>query len=322
MQHVLILICKPTEPALTDADAVAIQNAIIDAGYLADAPRTLQPGVAYDIAVSAAPVNALSAGSVSAPADGPDVLFANALTVTEIAGQILNDRPVDICLIEAANRRKKLLIADMDSTMIEQECIDELADYAGVREKVVGITERAMRGELDFEVALKERVRMLKGLSEETLGAAFRDRITFTPGGKTLIRTMSSLGAFTALVSGGFTFFTERVAGALGFSVHRANQLIVGDGRLTGDVLEPILGRAAKEASLTSFANAENISLSETLAVGDGANDLAMIKAAGLGVAFHAKPSVAEAASASISHGDLTALLFLQGISADEFVDE
>lgn len=229
------------------------------------------------------------------------------------------DAPLDINIIPAESRRKKLLIADMDSTIIQQECIDELAEYAGKRAEISDITEQAMRGELDFEEALKARVGMLNDLPETVLAQTFAERITLTPGARTLVQTMNAMGAVTALISGGFTFFTERVAEAAGFQQHQANKLFVQDGRLTGSVAEPILGREAKREALIRIAGQKGISAEETLAVGDGANDLSMLGEASLGVAFHAKPAVAAAAHARIDHGDLTALLYLQGIPQDEF---
>ena len=216
---------------------------------------------------------------------------------------------------------KRLLIADMDSTIIEQECIAEIAEYAGKRAQISDITERAMRGELDFEASLKERVAMLKGLPESVLQETFDKRISLTPGAKKLVQTMKKHGAVTALVSGGFTFFTQRVAAACGFQINQANELIVENGVLTGEVKMPVLGRQAKEDALRRIAAENDIDLSQTIAVGDGANDLSMLGAAGLGVAFRAKPAVAEMADARIDHGDLTALLFLQGISKSEFAD-
>lgn len=227
--------------------------------------------------------------------------------------------PLDINVIPAENRRKKLLIADMDSTIIQQECIDELAEHAGKRAEISAITEQAMRGELDFEAALKARVGMLKDLDETVLARTFEERIALTPGARSLVETMNAMGAATALISGGFTFFTERVAKAAGFQHHQANRLFVEDGRLTGAVAEPILGRKAKREALMRLAGEHDLSHSETLAVGDGANDLSMLEEAGLGVAFHAKPAVAAAAQARIDHGDLTALLYLQGIPQTEF---
>lgn len=207
----------------------------------------------------------------------------------------------------------------MDSTIIQQECIDELAEHAGKRAEISAITEQAMRGELDFEAALKARVGMLKDLPETVLAQTFESRIKLTPGAQTLVETMNAMGAMTALISGGFTFFTERVAKAAGFQHHQANVLLLDGGRLSGEVTEPILGREAKREALVRLAGEYGVSMSETLSVGDGANDLAMLGEAGLGVAFHAKPAVAAAADVQINHGDLTALLYLQGIPQAEF---
>ena len=229
---------------------------------------------------------------------------------------------VDICAQPWNGRRKRLLIADMDSTIIGCECIDELADFAGVKEQVSAITERAMQGELDFEAALRERVAMLKGLPLSALQQAYDERVRLNPGARTLVRTMAMHGARCALVSGGFTFFTSRVAQAAGFHLDRANILHDDGQALTGTVGEPILGREAKLASLKDLSQAEGIELSETLAVGDGANDLGMIEAAGLGVAYRAKPIVAAQADAKVDHASLTALLHFQGYRAEEFVTD
>ncbi|MFK7943574.1 MAG: phosphoserine phosphatase SerB [Paracoccaceae bacterium] len=228
--------------------------------------------------------------------------------------------PVDANCVPLEGRRKKLLIADMDSTMIPVECIDEVADFAGVREQVVAITEPAMRGEISFEDALLARVALLKGLAAERLQDVYEARVNLNPGARTLVRTMTENGAYTALVSGGFTFFTERVAAAAGFHHNRANVLLFEDGKLNGKVTEPVLGRAAKIEALNELATAQGILLAEALAVGDGANDLGMIETAGLGVAFRAKPVVADAADCAIEYGDLTALLYLQGYSEADFV--
>lgn len=228
----------------------------------------------------------------------------------------LGSMRVDINCSGAHNRRKALLIADMDSTMIEQECIDELAAEAGVGERVADITARAMNGELDFEEALVERVGLLKGLPVSIIEHVIENRITPAQGGGTLVATMTANGARAALVSGGFVQFTSRVGARLGFHETRANNLVVEDGYLTGDVARPILGKDAKLQALREFSSDPE----HAIAVGDGANDLAMIEAAGLGVALHAKPSVAAVAPIRIDHSDLTALLFLQGYSRDEFV--
>jgi len=234
----------------------------------------------------------------------------------------LGDLPVDFCLApENGQRKKRLLVADMDSTIIGCECLDELADFAGVKTKVSAITARAMAGEIDFEDALRERVAMLKGLPVGALQQCFDDRVWLNAGARTLVKTMTTYGARCVLVSGGFDFFTERVAAAAGFHAEHANHLIVAGGKLTGAVREPILGRAAKLAALeTETANLE-IGLGATLAVGDGANDLAMLGAAGLGVAYRAKPAVAAEADARIDHTDLTSLLYFQGYRTEEFQD-
>lgn len=234
----------------------------------------------------------------------------------------LGGRPVDIFAQPAEGRRKRLLLADMDSTIITVECLDELADFAGLKEEIAAITERTMRGELAFEPALRERVARLKGLEERALERAFEERVRLTPGARTLVRTMAAHGAHTALVSGGFTYFTARVAKAAGFHEHFANVLEIEAGRLTGEVREPILGRAAKLDTLMRLMAAHGLTAGATLAVGDGANDLAMIEAAGAGVAFHAKPVVAEAAGFAVNHGDLTALLYLQGYRQADFDED
>ena len=226
---------------------------------------------------------------------------------------------IDMVLQPAAGRKKRLLIADMDSTMIRQECIDELADEAGVGAQVAGITARAMNGELDFDAALRERVGLLKGLPEAVIGQVLRDRITLMPGGKVLLATMKANGAHAALVSGGFTAFTSAVAARLGFDETRANTLHVGEGRLTGTVAEPILGKEAKLRALHEITSRLGITSAEALAVGDGANDLPMLLAAGTGVALHAKPRVQAECEVRVNHGDLTALLYLQGYARDAF---
>ncbi|NEX46147.1 phosphoserine phosphatase SerB [Pseudotabrizicola algicola] len=227
---------------------------------------------------------------------------------------------VDLAVQPAANRRKRLLIADMDSTMIQQECIDELADEAGVGAYVAGITARAMNGELDFESALRERVGLLKDLPEATIARVIRDRITLMPGGRALLATMRANGAHAALVSGGFTAFTASIAQTLGFDEHRANTLLVADGKLTGQVAEPILGKQAKLDALLAITARLGLTPEDAIAVGDGANDLAMLNRAGAGVALHAKPAVAAQCSLRVNHGDLTALLYLQGYTREEFV--
>ncbi len=233
----------------------------------------------------------------------------------------LAEKSIDVFVQAAAGRRKKLLLADMDSTMIEQECLDELADFAGLRAHVAPITARAMRGEIAFEPALRERVALLKGLDVGVIGEIITRRITLTQGAQTLVATMRAHGAYTALVSGGFTAFTRKIAAMIGFDAHMANVLGVADGKLTGQVEEPILGRAAKREILEELCRKLDISTEDAIAVGDGANDLDMLETAGLGVAFHAKPAVAAATQARIDHCDLTALLYAQGYRRDEFAE-
>ena len=234
--------------------------------------------------------------------------------------EALQAQRIDLAVQPAAGRRKAMLIADMDSTMIEQECIDELADMAGHGAAVAAITARAMNGELDFEPALRERVALLKGLPESVVDDVMRDRITLRAGGRALLATMRAQGGYAVLVSGGFTAFTGRVAAALGFDEHRANLLHVADGLLTGTVGEPILGRAAKLQAMQEITARRGLQAAQVMAVGDGANDLAMLQAAGAGVALHAKPSVAAQCRLRINHGDLSALLFLQGYARANFV--
>lgn len=241
-------------------------------------------------------------------------------TPIETLERLLSKLDADIAVLPLASRRKRLLISDMDSTIIGQECLDEIAAFAGLKEQVSAITERAMAGELDFEAALTERVGMLKGLDLGALQQAYEERITLNPGARTLVATMKAHGAKTVLVSGGFTFFTERVAEDAGFEDHRGNTLIDDGASLTGDVGRPILGRAAKLEALDEFAARQGLARSDALALGDGANDLAMITASGLGIAYRAKPIVASEAHASIDSTDLRTALFFQGYHEDEFV--
>ena len=233
----------------------------------------------------------------------------------------VGDLPVDVIVQPSAMRRKRLLITDMDSTIIGQECIDELADFAGLKAAVAGITARAMRGEIEFEPALRERVTLLAGLPASTIDRVIAERITLNPGAKTLVWTMRANGAHTILVSGGFTAFTEQVSKMVGFNETRANTLLIEHGKLTGRVKEPILGRSAKLATLEDAIIRLGLTADDTMAVGDGANDLAMIRRAGLGVAYNAKKAVAEAAAARIDHTDLTALLYAQGYKRQQFVE-
>jgi len=226
---------------------------------------------------------------------------------------------VDLVILPVEGRRKKMLLADMDSTMIQQECIDELADEAGVGDRVKDITARAMNGELDFDGALTERVGLLKDLDETVIAKVLAERITFMPGGKALLATMKANGAYAALVSGGFTAFTAKVAADLGFDENRANTLLTDNGMLTGDVGRPILGREAKVQALKEITTRLGLTHGDVMAVGDGANDLGMLGLAGAGVALHAKPSVAAECDIRINHGDLTALLYIQGYSITEF---
>ncbi len=235
-------------------------------------------------------------------------------------------QPFDINVLPSGNRRKRMLVADMDSTIIGCECLDELADMAGIKDKVAAITERAMRGEIDFESALRERVSLIKGLSLHALARVYAERVRLNPGAKALLATMRANGCYTLLVSGGFTYFTSRVAADAGFDENRGNTLLDDGTSLTGQVGDPILGREAKLTALIKTAGARKLALADTLAVGDGANDLDMVQRAGLGVAYHAKPVVAEAAEAAlngatVTHGDLTALLYLQGYRAAQITN-
>jgi len=284
----------------------------------------------YDTLQEALPLALEAVAMAGRPVEDTDILGEGAAEIL-VQGQDptmlrahaqshLGHLKVDVCAQMAEGRKKRLLIADMDSTIINVECLDELADFAGLKAEISAITERAMRGELAFEGALRERVGMLKGLATTALQQAYDERVRLNPGARTLIQTMRANNARCALVSGGFTFFTGRVAQAAGFHTHRANTLIEADGQLTGQVGEPILGKEAKLAALKEEASALNIPLSLTMAVGDGANDLAMIEASGLGVAYRAKPIVAAQAHAKVDHADLTALLYFQGYNADQFV--
>jgi len=233
--------------------------------------------------------------------------------------QDLQPLGIDLAVQRTEGRRKKILLADMDSTMIGQECIDELGDKAGFGPRIAAITARAMNGELNFDQALTERVALMKGLPVAVIDEVLAERITYTPGGRTLIATMKANGGHAALVSGGFTAFTGPVAAHLDFDENRANVLLEADGRLTGEVAQPILGREAKVAALKEISARLGLTPADVIAVGDGANDLGMLHLAGTGVALHAKPSVAAECDIRINHGDLTALLYLQGYAATDF---
>jgi phosphoserine phosphatase len=296
MSLVATLICNPATPAL--------DSTIVD-GALAVLPS---PGEAKwlfnEVAV--------------------DIPFTGSQDIKAVEGRLRaarGDLPIDIVVQPIATRRKKLFLADMDSTMIGQECIDELADFAGLKAHVAGITERAMLGEIEFEPALRERVALLKGMPVSVVDEVLKTRITPTPGGRELVMTMRAHGAYACLISGGFTLFTSAVAAQIGFQENRGNELVVSDGKFTGEVKEPILGRAAKLQTLIDLTESFDLDDIDTLVTGDGANDLGMIQNAGLGVAYHAKPAVAAAAAARIDYGDLTALLYAQGYHRDEFVD-
>jgi phosphoserine phosphatase len=297
--HALVLTAVPGAGVL-DASAVELARAVLAPAAIAG-ERWLGAGEAWEAVLATEP--GMERGALKAS-----------------VAAALAPRPVDVNVVAAdpASRRKRLLVADMESTIIEQECLDEIADIAGLGARISDITARAMRGELDFAAALKERVGLLRGLDADVLERVY-ERVTLMPGAATLIATMRRDGATCALVSGGFTFFTERIAGRLGFDLQQANTLEVADGRIGGTVAEPILGREAKLAALERLARERALEPALTMAVGDGANDLAMIKAAGLGVAFRAKPIVMAEAAASIAHGDLTALLYLQGYTRAEF---
>jgi phosphoserine phosphatase len=251
-----------------------------------------------------------------------DLVFTGDLKAKRAALETaLSGEPIDVIVQLLAHRRRRLMLADMDSTLIGQECIDELADVVGVGERVAAITERAMRGEVAFAPALRERVALLAGLSETVIHDVLKARITLTSGARTLVQTMRANGAYVAIVSGGFRQFTGAIRERLGAHEDRANMLMIEEGNLTGKVMEPILGQDAKLSALKEIAAAMGLTLDDTLAVGDGANDLPMLQAAGLGVAFRAKPKVAAGAHARIEHTDLSALLYAQGFARKDFVD-
>lgn len=288
--YIVTLLCDPAKPCLDPALVDSLRNA-----WGGGEASWLAPDIAAEFPLELEPAN-----------------------LWEV-WKDLQSMGVDLVLQEVANRRKKMLLADMDSTMIQQECIDELAEEAGVGPRVKEITARAMNGELDFDGALTERVALLKDLPEAVITQVLDTRITLMPGGPQLLATMKADGAYAALVSGGFTAFTARIADQLGFDENRANTLLVQDGKLTGKPGLPILGREAKVAALEQITARLGISEAEVIAVGDGANDLGMLLRAGSGVALHAKPSVAAQCEIRINHGDLTALLYIQGYSRDQF---
>jgi phosphoserine phosphatase len=280
-----------------------------------------QPGK-LDPALADALRNAWGGGTLVwlSPDEAAEFTMPNLPDTAPSSWSTLQDQGIDLVIQPSEGRRKSMLLADMDSTIIQQECIDELAEVAGVGAQVKDITARAMNGELDFDGALIERVNLLKGLPESVIDDVLAGRITLMPGGATLLATMKANGAYAALVSGGFTAFTSRVARALGFDVNRANTLGVVDGKLTGEVGRPILGRDAKVSALEDISSMLGLTDADVLAVGDGANDLGMLQRAGAGVALHAKPSVQAQAKLRINHGDLTALLYLQGYNREDFV--
>ncbi|MEM7043692.1 MAG: phosphoserine phosphatase SerB [Pseudomonadota bacterium] len=288
---------------------VAIANperASLDAGLIAElgkrfgaAPRWLADNEAADMAI-----------------DGHDPADVRAMAADIVAA--FGTQPLDLAVLPTTDRRKRLLISDMDSTMITVECIDELADFAGVKSEVASITRRAMQGELNFEGALRERVALLEGLRADVIDQVYAERVRPMPGARVLVQTMRRLGAMTALVSGGFLSFAEPVAEALGFEIAVANRLEIEGGRLTGRVLPPIVGPEAKLSTLTQLMRSHDLRPEETLALGDGANDLPMIEAAGLGVAFRPHRRLADASDVVVQAGDLTALLYLQGVPKDQ----
>lgn len=297
MTYILTLIADQRSNADLDGIARLLCNELGPA-LVAPQPLWLSPGEACDLAIGDVPVAAMEAA----------------------VQQAIDGAAIDFAILPEAGRRKKMLIADMDSTIIEQECLDEIAEMAGIGAEIAAITERAMRGELEFETALKERIALLEGFPVAKLQTVLDERIRLTRGARVLTHTMARHGGRSVLVSGGFTFFTGAVAGRAGFDAHFGNEFVVEDGRIMG-VREPILGRSAKLETMQAEAARLGLPLSGVIAVGDGANDLAMLKAAGLGVAFHAKPLVAAEAAARVNYNDLTALLFLQGYSRADFTE-
>jgi phosphoserine phosphatase len=299
MTHVATLVSNPALRALDETIVQRATKSLPGAGRI----NWLAEGVAADICFTPGPQEEARA-------------FADMLR------SAMDEAPVDIIVQPVARRRKKLLIADMDSTMIGQECIDELADFVGMKAHVAAITERAMRGEIAFEPALRERAALLKGLEAAIVNKVLDERISLTPGARALVQTMRAHGAYTALISGGFTLFTRAIAQKIGFHGNQANELLIENDLFTGLVREPILGREAKLAALLRLREEHRLAAADTLAVGDGANDLAMLQEAGLGVAYRAKPAVAAAAHARIDHCDLTALLYAQGYKSADIVGD
>jgi len=298
MTHVATLVCNPASPVLTDELAARASKILPHPA----SRQWLEPGVAVDIAF-------VPRGEESAK------------TIVDRIRAALGSTPADIFVQTVKERRKKLLLADMDSTMIGQECIDELAGEIGKRAEIAAITEHAMRGEIAFEPALRARVALLKGIGRAAIMHVIASKITLTPGGRELVQTMRRNGAYTALVSGGFSVFTAAIAAKLGFDEHRANELLFdAEGNTTGLAAEPVLGREAKLSALQNLREKLGLSAGETLAVGDGANDISMLEAAGLGVAFRAMPKVAAAAHTRVDYSDLTALLYAQGFRREEFL--
>ena len=289
MKNILVLLANPARPALDDGTVRAIVEVLRSTGASVGTPDWLAEGIACDVPFDGEPMDMGMTG-------------------------------LDAVTVPAANRRKRLLVADMESTMIRNEMLDELADFLNLREQIAGITARAMNGEIDFEAALKARVELLKGLPVSTLDEAAR-RIEYMPGGSTLVATMKKNGAYCALVSGGFTYFTKMVREKLGFDFDAANTLAIAGTALAGTVGLPILGKEAKLSTLQRLCGERGLGLGDAITVGDGANDLPMLQAAGLGVAFHAKPIVAAQVPARIRHGDLTALLYLQGYRRSDFIE-
>ena len=293
MPLVATLVTDPSNPVLSQSLAELAAQAIASPG-----PEWLAEGVACDLPIPSG---------------------ATADHIHARLSKCLDNQPVDIVVQESAGRKKRLLIADMDSTMIAQECIDELAAEAGFYDRVAAVTRRAMNGEIEFEAAVRERVALLEGLELGVVEKVLRERITLTSGGPELLATMKAGGAYSALVSGGFTLFTSRIAEKLGFDEHRANVLQHHDGVFDGTVAEPVLGQQAKVDALRELTERLGISPSDAIAVGDGANDLGMLRLAGSGVALHAKPRVAAEAKMRVDHGDLTALLYIQGYRREAF---